>query len=73
MSLEENRKKNDEEYVHYAVKLKNSLALKSDSKILDELGLEFDNVHGFKFCIYGFPHIVFKYRNCCKNTSYIFN
>ena len=34
MSLEENQKKIDDEYVHYAVKLKNSLALKKNSKIL---------------------------------------
>ena len=58
MSLEENHKKIDDKYVHYAVKLKNSLALKKDSKILDELGVEIDDVHGCKFCIRGFPYVV---------------
>ena len=68
MSLEENRKKIGEEYVHCAFKVKNSLALKQDSKILDELGLEFDDVCGFKFCVHGFPHIFLKYQNSCKKN-----
>ena len=61
MSLEENCKKIDDEYVHHAVKLKNSLALK-DSKILDELGMEIDDVCGCKFCICGFPYVVQQIR-----------
>ena len=58
MSLEEKRKKIDEEYVHFVVKLKNSLALKRDTEILDKLGLKFEEVCGFKFCVHGFPNSV---------------
>ena len=58
MSLEENFKKIDDEYLDYAIKLKNSLALKKDSKILKELGVEIDDVCGCKFCIHGFPYVV---------------
>ena len=56
MSLEENHKKIDEEYVHFAVKLKNSMGLKRDSKILDKLGLKFEEVCAFKFFVRGFPN-----------------
>ena len=59
MSLEENRKKIDDEYVHYAVKLKSSLALKKNSKILAKLGVEFDDVCGCNFCIRGFIDAAF--------------
>lgn len=58
MSLGENRKKIDDEYVDYAIKLKNSLSLKKESKILKELGIEFEDVCGCKFCIRGFPYAV---------------
>ena len=56
MSLEENHKKIDEEYVHFAVKSKNSMSLKRDSKILDKLGLKFEEVCAFKFFVRGFPN-----------------
>ena len=60
MSLEENRQKIDAEYVHFAIKFKNSLALQKDSEIIDKLGVEFDSVRGFKFFIHGFPCNGFK-------------
>ena len=60
MSLEENRQKIGVEYVHFAIKFKNSLALQKDSEMIDKLGVQFDNVHGFKFCVQGFPCNGFK-------------
>ena len=59
MSLHENRKKIDSEYVHFAIKFKNSLALQENSKILAKLGVEFDDVRGLKI-FHGFPCHVFK-------------
>ena len=59
MSLQENRQKIDAEYVHFAIKFKNSLALQKDSEIIAKLGVEFDDVHGFKFCVHGFPSSCF--------------
>lgn len=56
MSLEENRQKIDAEYVHLAIKLKNSMILRRDSEILDKLGLKFDEVCGFQFYIRGFSY-----------------
>ena len=58
MSLEENCKKIDDEYIHVAVKFKNLMLLKKDSEILHKLGLEEAEVGGFKFCIHGFPYTV---------------
>ena len=58
MSLEESHQKIDDEYVHLAIKLKNSMILKKDLEILDKLGLKYDEVCGFKFCVRGFPNSV---------------
>ena len=62
MSLKENRQKIYNEYVHFAIKLKNSLALKKDSEIIAKLGVEFDDVHGCKFCVHVFHIMFLKYQ-----------
>ena len=48
MSLEENCQKIDE-YIHCTVKLKSSCALKKDSQILENVGLEYEEVGGLIF------------------------
>ena len=67
MSLEENRQKIDVEYVHFAIKFKNSLALQKDSEIIAKLGVEFEDVCGFKFCVHGFPCNGFKISKVMNN------
>ena len=66
MSLEENRQKIDDEYTHFDIKLKNSLALKKDSEIIAKLGGEFDDVCGCKFCVHGFPCNILKIYKIMK-------
>ena len=67
MSLEENRQKIDVEYMHFATKFKNSLALQKDSEIIVKLGVQFDDVHGFKFCVHGSSCNVFEISKVIKN------
>ena len=67
MSLQENRQKIDMEYVHFAIKLKNSLALQKDSEIIAKLGVEFDDFVFMVFC-----PAVFKLSKVMKNLLYIY-
>ena len=51
MSLEENHKQIDDEYINHVVKLKNAMALKRDSEILCKLGLEYVPVCAFNLAL----------------------